>query len=187
MSDPGFLFLTQKKYRSFLEVLESLFSAGSSFQCAQFAMTAWCLWERRNRLRLHQRTWQLHEIGARALKLVQEFWDVHCKETSSNDRPPRVRWTPPPDTCYKLNFDAALLDGFNQVGLGAVCRDSQGHVLAALSQRVGPVKSVEMAEALAAKRAVVFARELSFFEVLIEGDCLRIVQALQASNRLRKS
>ncbi|KAK7840019.1 hypothetical protein CFP56_017233 [Quercus suber] len=124
MSDPGFLFLTQKKYRSFLEVLESLFSAGSSFQCAQFAMTAWCLWERRNCLRVHQRTWQLHEIGARALKLVQEFWDVHCKETSSNDRPPRVRWTPPPDTCYKLNFYVALLDGFNQVGLGVVCRDS---------------------------------------------------------------
>ncbi|KAK7840018.1 hypothetical protein CFP56_017232 [Quercus suber] len=40
-----------------------------------------------------------------------------------------------------------------------------------------------MAEVLAAKRAVVFARELSFFEVLIKGDCLRIVQALQASNR----
>ena len=51
----GFCF-SLKKCRSFLEVLESLFSAGSSFRCAQFAMTAWCLWERRNRLRVHQRT-----------------------------------------------------------------------------------------------------------------------------------
>ena len=84
---------------------------------------------------------------------------------------------------YKLNFDAARLDGFNQVGLGVVCRDSQGHVFAALSQKVGPVQSVEMAEVLVARRAVVFARELSFFEVQIEGDCLRIIQALQASNR----
>ena len=40
-----------------------------------------------------------------------------------------------------------------------------------------------MVEALVARRAVVFARELSFFEVQIEGDCLRIIQALQASNR----
>ena len=39
-----------------------------------------------------------------------------------------------------------------------VCRESrdyQGHVLAALSQKVEPVQSVEMAEALAARRAVV--------------------------------
>lgn len=40
-----------------------------------------------------------------------------------------------------------------------------------------------MAEALAARRAVVFARELSFFEVHIEGDCLRVIQALQDSDR----
>ena len=45
LSDPGFLFLTQKNCRSFLEILETLFSAGSGFRCAQFAMTAWCLWE----------------------------------------------------------------------------------------------------------------------------------------------
>ena len=57
LSDPGFLFLTQKNCRSFLEILETLFSAGSGFRCAQFAMTAWCLWERQNHLRVHQRTW----------------------------------------------------------------------------------------------------------------------------------
>ena len=56
LSDPGFLFLTQKNSRSFLEILETLFSAGSGFRCAQFAMTAWCLWERQNHLRVHQRT-----------------------------------------------------------------------------------------------------------------------------------
>ena len=60
----------QKKCQSFLEVLESLFSVGSGFRCAQFAMTIWCLWERRNRLIVHQCTWQLHKIGDRALKLV---------------------------------------------------------------------------------------------------------------------
>ena len=56
-------------------------------------------------------------------------------------------------------------------------------MLAALNQKVGLVQSVEMAKALVARRAVVFARELSFFEVHVEGDCLRIIQALQASDR----
>ena len=61
------------------------------------------------------------------------------------------------------------------MGIGVVCRDYEGHVLAALSQNVALVQSVEMAEALAGKRAVEFARELSFFDVQIEGDCLRVI------------
>jgi len=55
--------------------------------------------------------------------------------------------------------------------------------MAALSQKVELVQSVEMAEALAARRVVAFARELSFFEVQIEGDCLRVIQALHDSDR----
>ena len=38
-----------------------------------------------------------------------------------------------------------------------------------------------MAEALVARRAVEFARELSLFDVILEGDCLWVVQALNAS------
>ena len=33
-------------------------------------------------------------------------------------------------------------------------------------------------EALAARRAVIFAAELSIFKVMVEGDCLRVIQAL---------
>ena len=65
-----FLFLTQKHCRFFLEILETLFSVGSGFRCALFAMIAWCLWERRSRVRECQRTWQLHEVGDRARDLV---------------------------------------------------------------------------------------------------------------------
>ena len=48
-----------------------------------------------------------------------------------------------------------------------VCGDCEGHVLAALSQNVALVQSVEMAEALAGKWVVEFVRELSFFDVQI--------------------
>ena len=61
------------------------------------------------------------------------------------------------------------------MGIRVVYRDYEGHVLAALSQNVALVQSVEMAEALAGKRAIEFARELSFFDVLIEGDFLHVI------------
>ena len=38
-----------------------------------------------------------------------------------------------------------------------------------------------MAEALAAQRAVIFARELSLFNIIVKGDCLHVIQALKCS------
>jgi len=60
-------------------------------------------------------------------------------------------------------------------------RDHSGSIVAALSQRIESFHSIELAEALAAKRAVMLARELSLFDVIFEGDCLRVVQALRCS------
>ena len=60
-----------------------------------------------------------------------------------------------------------------------VCRDNSGLVIVALRQNLGQVQSVEMAEALAARRAVVFAEEMSLFRIIIEGDCLSVIQALR--------
>ena len=42
---------------------------------------------------------------------------------------------------------------------------------------------METTEALAALRTVVFAKELSVFKVVVEGDCLKVVQALKARER----
>ena len=45
----------------------------------------------------------------------------------------------------------------------------------ALCQNLGRVQSVKMAEALAAQRIVIFARELSLFNIIVEGDCLHVI------------
>ena len=48
---------------------------------------------------------------------------------------------------------------------------------------IGLLHTVELAEALAAHRAVVYAKEFSIYNVVVEGDCLWIVQALKALDR----
>ena len=88
--------------------------------------------------------------------MVQEYWDIHFKEKLILVRPLAVRWSPSLAECYKINFDAAILEGTNRVGIGVVCRDCKGHVLVASSQNVALVQSVDMVEALARKRAVEF-------------------------------
>ena len=48
-----------------------------------------------------------------------------------------------------------------------------------LSQQVNSIHSMDTTEALAARRVVVLAGELSLFNVIFESDCLRVIQALQ--------
>lgn len=86
-------------------------------------------------------------------------------------------------SCYKGNFDATLFDGSNCAGIRVVFRDPSGSVIVALSKKIGSTHLIEMAEALAARRAVVLANELSLFDGIIEGDCLWVTQALNCSGR----
>ena len=59
-----------------------------------------------------------------------------------------------------------------------VC-DSQGWVLAALTEKVDGVQDAEVIEALAIRRAIRFAIETSFNCVIIESDSLSVVEAIQ--------
>ena len=64
-----------------------------------------------------------------------------------------------------------------------VFRDHIGQIIAALSQNLPLVQSVELAEALAARRVLLFAKELSLFSVELEEDCSRVIKALIDSRR----
>ena len=86
-------------------------------------------------------------------------------------------WKPPDSGVYKINFDGALFLEQRCTGLGVVVRDSAGLVIVALSQKVRLLGSVDVVEALAACRAMRFARELSFHHMMIEGDSLQVIQA----------
>lgn len=89
-----------------------------------------------------------------------------------------LRWKPPDSSVYKVNFDGALFLDQRCADLGVVVRDSTGLVIVALSQRLKLTGSAIMVEALAAHKAICFALELSLHRVVIEGDSLRVIQAI---------
>ena len=69
--------------------------------------------------------WPLHELGERAQDLVDEFWEVNPQVQSGPVRRSQVRWSPPPQDHYKVNFDVT----FCRTGLasvGVVVRDCDG-------------------------------------------------------------
>ncbi|XP_050280341.1 uncharacterized protein LOC126721341 [Quercus robur] len=96
------------------------------------------------------------------------------------DRPKEnLKWVPPPKGWFKANVDGTIFKETNKAGIGVVVRDSQGWVLAALTEKVDGVQDAEVIEALAIRRAIRFAIETSFNCVIIESDSLSMVKAIQ--------
>ena len=168
-----------KHHRTFMDLFESVLLQHSSYDIAWFATITWCLWQRRNRLREHQPMWPLLEVGRWAHHLVDEFLEAQKMDMKPVVNHSPVRWTPPSETLYKANFDAAVFEHLGLAGLGVVFRDYGGNIIAALSQKIKLPQTIELVEALAAKRAVTLAAELSIHKVMVERDCMRVVQALK--------
>ena len=65
-----------------------------------------------------------------------------------------------------MNFDAAIFD--NGSGVGAVIRNAAGEVMAALSARGDAVADNEEAEVRACRKALEFAIDAAFSELMVE-------------------
>ncbi|XP_050254991.1 uncharacterized protein LOC126700855 [Quercus robur] len=85
-------------------------------------------------------------------------------------QPARDTWQPPPQSVFKLNFDAAVFSYLNSSGFGAVICNDKGEVMAAMVTKGSVVLCSEEAELLACRKAIEFAVDAGFSEFVIEGD-----------------
>uniref|UniRef100_A0A2N9G3K6 Reverse transcriptase domain-containing protein n=1 Tax=Fagus sylvatica TaxID=28930 RepID=A0A2N9G3K6_FAGSY len=104
-------------------------------------------------------------------KLALVAWLLWNKRNQSRlNLPNEVKWHPPPLNWFKVNFDGALFKETNEGGIGVVICDNAGQVIATLSQRIQTPQSMEMIEALASRRAILFAKEVGINIAEFEGD-----------------
>ncbi|KAK9988416.1 hypothetical protein SO802_028655 [Lithocarpus litseifolius] len=146
-----------------------------------FAILAWSLWFCRNKIRVKELDKVPHDVVSWASNFKFEFQSM--KEGSKAARPKEnLKWVPrvpPPQGWFKINVDGAIFKETNEAGIGVVVRDSQGWVLAALSEKVKGVQDAGVIKALAIRRAIRFAIETSFSCVIIESDSLLVIKAIQ--------
>lgn len=79
---------------------------------------------------------------------------------------------------YKVNFDAAVFADLDASGVGVVVHNNKGEVMASLSARGPPVQDSEGAKALACRRAMKFAVEAGFSELILEGENKTVMKSL---------
>ncbi|XP_065629010.1 uncharacterized protein LOC136067299 [Quercus suber] len=90
-------------------------------------------------------------------------------------------WQPPPVSKFKLNFDAVIFADLGCSGMGVIICKGKGEVIGAmLAKGPGVADSLE-AKALACRRALEFAIDIGFTELVIEGDCAQVISAINSN------
>lgn len=76
---------------------------------------------------------------------------------------------------------------FQKASIGVVVRNSQGEIMAALSEKIPMPSSVVLLETLAARRAVLFIHGLGFRGSIFEGDSTISINVLCHNKFLQSS
>jgi hypothetical protein len=150
-----------------------------------FAAIARRIWLRRNAVIFEGVSDPPNKIYADAVASVEEF---HTSSKGNDLIPSAVSsegsetngWKTPPTDTIKINFDAAINKSKGYVGLGIIARDSLGNVLGA--KRLTKFLSTDshIAEVMPASYAVIFSKEVGFFDVIFEGDALRVIKEVNS-------
>ncbi|XP_042983215.1 uncharacterized protein LOC122312624 [Carya illinoinensis] len=85
---------------------------------------------------------------------------------------------PPPDF-YKANWYAAVDKENSKIGVGVIVRDSGGLIIASLCSSISLSPDPLLGEAVAALGASSFYSELGLNQIMLEGDSLAVIQAVQ--------
>ena len=141
---------------------------------------AWRLWGNRNEVRNGGKQLSEMELCYDATMWLLEFQEATVSASPWMSNPVlQQSWLPPSDQLYKVNVDVAVFKARNESGVGAIVRDANGLVVAALSKKIhAPLGPLEV-EAKAFELGLEFAKDVGLQEFILEGDSLNVVRALQ--------
>ncbi|XP_059436514.1 uncharacterized protein LOC132169501 [Corylus avellana] len=169
----------------FREIMVKLSERCSSDEMGLIATIAQCIWKRRNNV-LHGGMFiHPNRLIHEAKEAHEMFLEANQKQDSLNEilREPGVDaevWRCPPPGFYKINWDVGMDERSNRLGVGVLIRDSFGEIIAARSLTIQTKQPPVIAEAMGAVYAAEFGRDTGVQDVILEGDSLIVVKALQA-------
>ena len=146
----------------------------------------WMLWNRCNLVRLNRPAQTLEYITRAAGNFLQDFLKAQEPVQVKRQAATVHHWCPPPHARFKANFNSAVFQSSNEAGIGVVIHDHRGEIIGSLSLHIPHPPTIAEVEALACRRAVLFAKELCFHEVLFEGDSQIVINTL-ADGRAEQS
>ncbi|TXG53482.1 hypothetical protein EZV62_022651 [Acer yangbiense] len=141
----------------------------------------WRLWYWRNQ-HAHSIPYIRNEdVFAWASDYIGEFRMANLVEKGPAGLPrpvARIRWSKPDIGSFKINTDAAIKVANNQVGVGAIIRDSGGKVMVAAVQRMDACYDPSVAEAVAILFGLRVAVGRGLLPAVLESDAQSVVNLI---------
>ncbi|XP_059445373.1 uncharacterized protein LOC132177154 [Corylus avellana] len=164
-----------------LDFMELLWSKCNKEEIELCVQIAWGIWSRRNSV-LHGGLFT-HPVQVvhTAERRLQEYKTAQAKEGGTYidvEEKREIKWQSPSVGIFKANWDVALNNTSKCMGIGVLVRDHLGKINAALCKTVEAYLEPVIAEAMGALRAIELCREMWIQEVIFEGDCKTVVQAI---------
>ena len=161
----------------------------SGEEATTLAVTFWHLWDARNKLREEGGNIDPSSVARKVIAYI----DMIQTHTIQADTIPRretssaVSWSPPMEGELLINVDAALFKTSLCMGVGIVVRDHSGKCILACCDKFPNVTIPEMAEALAVRCALSFARDEGLDNFIYATDCLSVVQRVCSPTKDRSA
>ncbi|XP_074290806.1 uncharacterized protein LOC141617506 [Silene latifolia] len=150
-----------------------------------FMVGCWALWEHRNNVIFESSEvdpWVvIRRVGDVVAEMEGSAYEVikgrRRKDMGSGSDGPRG-WEPAPRGFVKVNVDAGVKED-EGVSLGLVCRGEMGDVLWGVFTVQDQVLEPHVAEAVAILEGLKEALRTGYRDVVLESDCLQVVEALK--------
>lgn len=168
---PGRLLLSTAPRTSFQELFSWLVDNASRDCLILIATAMWASWFARNKMIFEESPNKVVNAVVSFTNMVREYNDYASKVFIPCQLSILVptHWSPPSPNWIKINVDAHIPNGMDR-GLGVVCRDDQGNLVAAGVRRVNATWSTAVSELAAAVYGVEVACRLGFTHIHLEGD-----------------
>jgi ribonuclease HI/exonuclease III len=164
----------------FKEIMEWMMGRCNKQELELFAVIAKRIWARRNQVLHGGEFINPNRISQEAEAALQQF--QQCQEVNREQQAVVPdRWQPPLVGRYKVNWDVAVDNALQRIGVGVLVRDYQGLVHAALCKTIHSCYVPVVAEAIGALIAAEFSRDLGIQDIVLEGDALLVVKAIKDS------
>ncbi len=147
-NEPWILRLRTSHVLDYADLFSKVLEIGSSQDVEAFTVITWALWQRRNKLRLHQAVEAIDQVNTKARAYLEEFANNIESPPPKDPLPaPVIKWQPPRYNLFKANYDGAVFKKTNEAGIGVIIRNREGKVMASLVQKVRYPQLVESIEA----------------------------------------
>ncbi|XP_012844333.1 PREDICTED: uncharacterized protein LOC105964354 [Erythranthe guttata] len=184
---PPFLLLTFDPGISMWKWLEHLRNKLSDELFLLAVIICWKAWEIRNREIHDEDCLKTEELVTWCNLYLYEFQQAQIPRLPATGRNFQTQWNPPPDGFIEINFDAAVPQGESFYSVSMVARDREGECRWwAVRRYPGHPRAVDC-EAHAALKAINIAKTQGWTSIILEGDCLQVIEALNSSDPLLSS